>query len=86
MDRERYLKLWQDAVDYNTELAEQPTSFLRTEEQEERYEELLDIGGNGVMSYIEIPVIGCSAPIYHGTSDPVLQVAVGHLDWSSLPV
>lgn len=38
------------------------------------------------MGYIEIPTIKVSLPIYHGTSDDVLQVAVGHLEWSSLPV
>jgi sortase A len=38
------------------------------------------------MGYIEIPEIDVSLPIYHGTEDPVLQVAIGHLEWSSLPV
>ena len=38
------------------------------------------------MGYIEIPEISVSLPIYHGTSDSILQVAVGHLEWSSLPV
>ncbi len=38
------------------------------------------------MGYIEIPGIEVSLPIYHGTSDGVLQVAVGHLQGSSLPV
>lgn len=38
------------------------------------------------MGYIEIPEIDVSLPIYHGTEDPVLQVAVGHLEWTSLPV
>ena len=38
------------------------------------------------MGYIEIPSINCSLPIYHGTDEAVLQIAVGHLEWSSLPV
>ena len=38
------------------------------------------------MGYIEIPEIDVSLPIYHGTEESVLQVAVGHLDWTSLPV
>ena len=38
------------------------------------------------MGYIEIPTIKLSLPIYHGTEEDVLQIAVGHLDWSSLPV
>lgn len=46
----------------------------------------MDVTGTGVMGYIEIPTIQCTLPIYHGTDDSVLQVAVGHLEWSSLPV
>ena len=42
--------------------------------------------GQGIMGYIEIPEIDVSLPIYHGTEDTVLQVAVGHLEWTSLPV
>ena len=48
--------------------------------------QLLDISGTGVMGYIEIPTINISLPVYHGTEDAVLQIAVGHLAWSSLPV
>ena len=57
-----------------------------TDEQKAAYESLLDVSGLGVMGYIEIPGIDCSLPIYHGTEESVLQVAVGHLEWSSLPV
>lgn len=38
------------------------------------------------MAYIEIPKIGCRLPIYHGTKESALQIAAGHLEWSSLPV
>ena len=38
------------------------------------------------MGYVEIPEINCSLPIYHGTEESVLQIAVGHIEWSSLPV
>ena len=38
------------------------------------------------MGYIEIPSIDVHLPIYHGTDDAVLQIAVGHLEWTSLPV
>lgn len=44
------------------------------------------MSGLGVMGYIEIPSIDCALPIYHGTEESVLQIAVGHLEWSSLPV
>ena len=42
--------------------------------------------GTGIMGYITIPRIGVELPIYHGTSDAVLQVAAGHLEGTSLPV
>ena len=56
------------------------------DEQKAEYESILDIGGLGIMGYIEIPIIGVTLPIYHGTDDAVLQIAVGHLEWTSLPV
>jgi sortase A len=47
---------------------------------------MLDVSGNGVMGYVDIPEIQCELPIYHGTDEAVLQVAVGHLNWTSLPI
>ena len=78
--------LWNEAVEYNTDLAKRGMNFNLSKEQKERYERTLNIGGNGVMGYIDIDCLGVSLPIYHGTSDGVLQVASGHLDWTSLPV
>ena len=60
--------------------------YLLSDEQKAEYDRLLDVSGLGVMGYIEIPSIDCSLPIYHGTEESVLQIAVGHLKWSSLPV
>lgn len=50
------------------------------------YFQVLDISGNGIMGYIEIPKIDVRLPIYHGDSEGVLQVAVGHIQGSSLPI
>lgn len=50
------------------------------------YEDLLNLNGDGMMGYIIIPRLKETLPIYHGTSEPVLQVGVGHLSDSSLPV
>ena len=50
------------------------------------YEELLDVNGVGIMGYIDIETIGVELPIYHGTDPSVLNIAVGHLQGSSLPV
>ena len=51
-----------------------------------RYESLLNIDGSGMMGYIRIPKIKVEIPIYHGTSESVLQAGVGHFWGTSLPV
>ncbi len=86
MAREDYTQHWTDAVAYNQSLLARPNSFILTDAQREQYNTLLDIGGRGIMGYIEIPTINCSLPIYHGTDESVLNIAIGHLDWTSLPV
>lgn len=86
LDGEKYDKIWQEALAYNQALLQRENPYLLSQEQKDQYESLLDLGGSGIMGYIEIPAIGVSLPMYHGTSESVLQIAVGHLDWSSLPV
>ena len=86
LDTAQYDEMWKAAQDYNRSLAQRETAFALTDEQKAAYESLLDVSGLGVMGYIEIPEIDCSLPIYHGTEESVLQVAVGHLEWSSLHV
>ena len=86
IDPDRYKHLIDAARAYNESLLERSNAYLLSEEQKAQYEELLDISGIGAMGYIEIPSIQCSLPIYHGTSDAVLSIAVGHLEWTSLPV
>ena len=86
LDTAQYDEMWKAAQEYNRSLAQRETAFALTDEQKAAYESLLDVSGLGVMGYIEIPGIDCSLPIYHGTEESVLQVAVGHLEWSSLPV
>ena len=56
------------------------------EERLAEYNTQLDPLGSGIMGYVEIPSIQCSLPIYHGTAETVLTAAVGHIEWSSLPV
>lgn len=74
-----------EAEKYNNSLA-LGTNFEMTDEDYAKYEELLDISGTGIMGYVSIPAISVNLPIYHGTSEAVLQVAAGHLAGSSLPV
>ena len=86
LDNNQYDQLWEDARAYNQALPFRSNPYYLSEEQRAEYESLLDVSGLGVMGYIEIPEIDVSLPIYHGTEESVLQVAVGHLDWTSLPV
>lgn len=60
--------------------------YEMSDEDYAEYESLLDISGTGIMGYISIPTINVNLPIYHGTSEEVLQIAAGHLAESSLPV
>lgn len=86
MDEIDYEKIWNDAVEYNKELQTRSNHWFLTEEQEEEYESMLNVSGNGIMGYIEIPSIKVSLPIYHGVDEGILQVAIGHIEGSSLPV
>ena len=86
LEAEKYQQVLQDARNYNQMLPYKHTTFALSEEDKGAYDTLLDISGTGVMGYIEIPTINISLPVYHGTEDAVLQIAVGHLEWSSLPV
>ena len=86
MDDDQYLEIWNAAWDYNRSLIDRPNEYLLSDEQREHYNALLNVGGNGIMGYIEIPKIDIVYPIYHGTDEAVLQIAIGHLDWTSLPV
>ena len=86
LDNTQYDALWEAAQRYNEALARRNSAFILSEAQKKEYESLLDVSGLGVMGYVEIPEINCSLPIYHGTEESVLQIAVGHIEWSSLPV
>ena len=86
LEAEKYQQVLQDARNYNQMLPYKHTTFALSEEEKGAYDALLDISGTGVMGYIEIPSIDISLPVYHGTEEGVLQIAVGHLEWSSLPV
>ena len=81
-----YDRLLEAARDYNARAAQRSNTFALTEAEQEEYQSLLNMDGTGIMGYIEIPNIKLSLPVYHGTEESVLQIAVGHLDWSALPV
>lgn len=86
LDAASYDKIWEDARAYNAALLEKPNRYSMTEEELAEYSAQLNVAGNGIMCYIEIPSLDCTLPVYHGTDEAVLQVAVGHIEISSLPV
>ena len=86
LDTDKYAELWDDAAKFNASIPNRQNIFLPSDEELEQYTSLLNLSGTGIMGYIEIPTIDCTLPIYHGTDEGVLQIAVGHLDWTSLPV
>lgn len=86
LDKEMRKKIWEDAQSYNQRMKGQNKDYTLSEEEKAEYESMLNVDSNGIMGYVEIPKINCSLPIYHGTTASVLQTAIGHLEWSSLPV
>ena len=86
MTTDDYDQMFAAAQAYNEKLAENGPTYEMTDEEKAEYNSLLDITGTGIMGYINIPEIDVELPIYHGTEESVLQIAVGHLEWTSLPV
>lgn len=70
---------------YNARL-ENGVDYMLTEEELEEYEKLLNIAGTGIMGYVQISAIGVNLPIYHCVDESILQIAIGHVPGSSLPV
>ena len=73
-----------EAVKYNSKLSS--LDFTLTDEEYAEYESVLDVSGTGIMGYIQIPVINVNLPIYHGTEEKVLSIAVGHIAGTAIPV
>ena len=82
---EDYTAIFAEADAYNQELRELDDP-MQNYPQLSQYSNILNISGTGMMGYITIPKISQELPVYHGTSDGVLSVAVGHLEGTSLPV
>ncbi len=75
-----------EAHAYNKKLFDDGYTLILPEPRKPSYFKLLDITGTGIMGYIEIQKLGVMLPIYHGTAEEVLQIAVGHIEGSFLPV
>ena len=87
LSREEYEKLWNEAVEWNKNLAANYTGpYTLSDSEMAEYNSILDVSGTGIMGYVTIQKIRVKLPIYHGTDESKLQVAIGHLEWSSFPV
>ncbi|TPF93415.1 sortase [Bifidobacterium sp. UTBIF-68] len=90
---EQYQQMLAAAHAYNEQLASSNAeatdalaSAVNTESVNKEYNSLLNLDGDGMMGYITIPRLKETMPIYHGTAEKVLQVGIGHLEQTSLPV
>lgn len=87
MGQDKKDKMLADAKAYNQTLAKGVMPDLNLSNAEKSvYNKTLDVTGTGIMAYVDIPKINTTLPIYHGTDDAILQVAVGHIPGTSLPV
>lgn len=91
LTQEDYSEFFRQAEDYNNALREVAYPLMYYSELDAReeilkYEDILNVKGNGIIGYISIDAIGVELPVYHGTSESVLNAAVGHLQGTSLPV
>lgn len=87
MSKADYSRMLSDAEVYNKTLDQGVIPDLNINKAtEDTYNQTLDIDGSGIMAYVEIPKLNTIMPIYHGTDDSVLQVAIGHIPGTSLPV
>lgn len=77
---------YEKAYQYNQEISGDWVENLNQENTGNKYEEILNVTNDGIMSYIEIPKIQVYLPVYHGTTEEKMKKGVGHLPKSSLPV
>ncbi len=90
MDEERLSEEWERALIYNENLSGDPvhdpfvpgSGYILPD----GYDDILNLDGNGVMCYLSIPKINVNLPVYHGTSEDVLEKGAGHLESTALPV
>ncbi len=85
MDTSEIEAMLAQANEYNEKIARLDSPFTNYD-LIPGYDDILDVSGTGIMGYISIPVIQVEIPVYHGTSEAVLNIASGHLEGSSLPV
>ena len=85
LQKEDYTKYFEEADQYNIALRNLDVPLLEYSQLTE-YNQILNVSGTGVMGYITIEKLGVELPLYHGTSDSVLNIACGHMEGTSLPI
>ena len=85
-DPKKIEDMLKEAHDYNERLLAKADRYNMSEAEKNEYKSILDLTGNGVMGYVQISAINVDYPIYHGMDEGVLQIAIGHLEGSSLPI
>lgn len=83
---EDYSEYFSKADSYNKKISNMSFPFLNHKNIADEYYNTLNVNGDGMMGYITIEKIKVQLPIYHGTSNKVLNSAVGHVEGSSIPV
>ena len=86
MKKEDYDRFFMEADEYNRQLLMKKNRYVMDTIEVEQYNSTLNVTGDGIMGYIDIPKVNISYPIYHGTEENVLQIAIGHIEGTSLPV
>ena len=84
LDKETNQRLLAEAEEWNRTVAH--TAHALDESRSETYYGLLDPNDRDILGYLDIPSLGITLPVAHGTEEGTLQTAVGHLEWSSLPI
>ena len=85
LQKEDYTKYFEEADHYNIALRNRDVPLMEYSQLTE-YNQILNVSGTGVMGYITIEKLGVELPLYHGTSDSVLNIACGHMEGTSLPI
>ena len=86
LDNEKYQAILDSAMEYNRSFAVKSNQWANSDDEVDWYNRELNVDGTGDMGIISIPKLNVELPIYHGTDEAVLQIAIGHIEGTSLPV
>ena len=86
MENSEYVKLFEDAREYNEQLVKNLDCYNMIEKERKEYKAYLRVRDSDVIGFLEIPKVGIDLPLYLGADENVLQAGIGHLEGTSLPV